>query len=303
VFQLFESFVQIVEQETLVKAAAALNLTQPTVTRHVQQLEHYLGMPLFDRIGKRLVLNRAGEVVYRYAKRTLALTEKMRDELNGFTNPEIGTIYLGAGLTPSIYLLPPILAAYREQHPLVTFHVSTGSSKTILSALVQREVDIGIVTTFRDPSGELTEVPLLKDDLLLVAAPDHPLVQMGPVRLEEALAYPLVLMRPGSGLRQMIVDLAAERQLSLTIAMETDSLESISRLVQHGVGISCLPRSSAMDDINARRLKVIPIRDAELGARTITLATRKDSIIPACAAQFCTYLQQWIASRYRGTKQ
>jgi DNA-binding transcriptional LysR family regulator len=303
VFQLFETFVQIVEQETLVKAAAALNLTQPTLSRHVQQLEQQCGMPLFDRIGKKLVLNRAGELVYRYAKRHLALAEKMRDELNGFTDPEVGSVYLGAGLTPSIYLLPPLLALYREQHPGVTFHVRTGSSKEILASLRQREVDVGIVTTFYDAQGELQGTPLLEDDLLLVAAPTHPLAVRGSVTLAEAVQYPFVLMKQGSGLRKMLADLTAERGLPLTVAMETDSLESISRLVQHGVGISCLPRSSAVDDVAEGRLRVIQVEDARLGARTITLATRKDSIIPACADQFCAYLREWFTSRYSGTKE
>jgi DNA-binding transcriptional LysR family regulator len=302
-FQLLETFVHIVEQETLVKAAATMHLTQPTVSRHVQQLEQQCGMPLFDRIGKKLVLNRAGELVYRYAKRHLALAEKMRDELNSFTDPEVGNVYLGAGLTPSIYLLPPLLALFREQHPGVTFYVRTGSSKETLDALMQREVDVGIVTTFQDQEGELLGTPLLEDDLLLVAAPTHPLAERGSVTLEEAVQYPFVLMKQGSGLRKMLADITAERDLPLTIAMETDSLESISRLVQHGVGISCLPRSSAMDDVGQGRLRVIQLEDVQLGARTITLAMRKDSIIPACAAQFCTYLRQWFASKDRRPKQ
>jgi DNA-binding transcriptional LysR family regulator len=302
-FQLLETFVHIVEQETLVKAAATMHLTQPTVSRHVQQLEQQCGMPLFDRIGKKLVLNRAGELVYRYAKRHLALAEKMRDELNSFTDPEVGNVYLGAGLTPSIYLLPPLLALFREQHPGVTFYVRTGSSKETLDALMQREVDVGSVTTFQDQEGELLGTPLLEDDLLLVAAPTHPLAERGSVTLEEAVQYPFVLMKQGSGLRKMLADITAERDLPLTIAMETDSLESISRLVQHGVGISCLPRSSAMDDVGQGRLRVIQLEDVQLGARTITLAMRKDSIIPACAAQFCTYLRQWFASKDRRPKQ
>jgi DNA-binding transcriptional LysR family regulator len=290
----YETFVQIVEQQTLVKAAATLHVTQPTVTRQLQQLEATLGMALFDRTGKRLALNHAGELVYRYAKTYLALQQKMCDELNGFGNPEEGHIYLGAGLTPSIYLLPQVLASYRELHPRVQFQVRSGSSREICDLLLQREVDLGIVTTFAQSHSELAGVPLYRDDLLLVAAPSSPLAQGAAVLFAELGAHPFVLMRQGSGLRSMVIELATRRGLNIVIAMETDSLESISRLVQHGVGLSFLPRSSAQDDVHAGKLVVVPVADVELGARTISLISRTDSLLPACTAQFAAALPQLL---------
>jgi DNA-binding transcriptional LysR family regulator len=287
---LYMTFVQIVEQETLVKAAAALHVTQPTLTRQLQQLEGQLGMRLFDRMGKRLVLNHAGELVYRYAKTYVGLMQKMEDELNGFRNPEEGHVYLGAGLTPSIYLLPQVLAQYRERHPGVQFQVQSGSSREICELLLQRQVDLGMVTTFDERHTELTGVPLFRDELLLVAAATSPLVSNGPVHFRELSRHPFVLMRPGSGLRNMVMNLTADKGLDVLIAMETDSLESISRLVQFGVGLSFLPRSSAQDDVSAGKLAVIQVADVELGARTISLVSRNDGLLPACTAQFAATL-------------
>src|SRR5579875_1704743 len=201
---LYQSFVQIVESDTLVTAAEVLHTTQPTLTRQIHQLESTLGVKLFDRVGKKLVLNRAGELVYQHAKRLLVMEEKMHDELNAFMNPEVGTVYVGAGLTPSIYLLPPLFALYREQHPQVRFQVTTGSSQQISQALLQREIDMGVVTTVDNASQEIDAVPLIRDELLLVAPINHPLTVQTYVTMAEISRFPMVLMRQGSGLRKIV---------------------------------------------------------------------------------------------------
>ncbi|MCF8567215.1 LysR family transcriptional regulator [Alicyclobacillus tolerans] len=289
---LYRTLVEIVEEETLVRAAESLHLTQPTITRQVQQLERQLGMKLFERVGKRMIINRAGELTYRYAKSFLALEQKMLDELRTLSDPETGTIYVGAGLTPSIYLLPPLLADYRAKHPGVQFQVRSGSSREVWTLLKQREIDIGVVTTVDGKwIDEVDTVPLFEDDVLLVASPEHPLSQAGAVYFGELANYSFVLMREGSGLRQMIVRLAGERGVPIPIAMETDSLESINRLVQNGVGLSFLPRSAVQDDLTERRLVQIAVVDAVLGVRTITLIALRESQLSASAAQFVRELR------------
>ncbi len=290
------TLVTVVESSTLVQAAESLHLTQPTVTRQLQQLEQQLGVRLFDRLGRRLVLNRAGEVVYHYAKSQQSLYDKMQAELGALADPYVGTVYLGAGLTPSIYLLPPLLAEYRRRHPQVRFQVTSGSSKEIAAALERREIDFGVVTTVDEGMTDLWTIPLLRDELLLVAAPGHPLAERGAASAAEWMQEPLVLMRKGSGLRRILDNLATEHGLTLQVAMETDSLESINRLVQLGVGLSCLPRSCVQDDIAAGRLAAIRTLDGELGARTITLIGRREGTLSACAGRFIRVLSEWWKS-------
>lgn len=301
---LYETFVQVVERETLSEAASHLHLTQPTVTRQLQQLERDCGVALFDRVGRRMVLNRAGTRVYQTARQVIALQHKLEDELREFADPESGTVYIGAGLTPSIYLLPPVLAAYRELHPRVQFQVQSGSSKQVLELLRTHEVDMGVVTT-ADPRADLVLMPILPDQLLLVAAPNHPLLttlaQHPPaISFAELSAWPLVLMRPESGLRAIIASLAETSGVVLRIAMETDSLESINRLVQNGVGLAVLPRSSVQDDLASGRLVEVAVADVRLPSRTITLATVAGSTLPASAARFAAALPALCAGFVQG---
>lgn len=315
---LYRTFVQVVERGTLSEAAASLHLTQPTVTRQLQQLERECGTALFDRSGRRMVLNRPGQRVYQTARQVLALEQRLLDELREFADPDVGTIYIAAGLTPSIYLLPPVLAAYRNAHPKVQFQVQSGSSREVLDLLYSGTVDMGVVTT-AEADGDLTLTPLMLDRLLLVAAPHHPLIADGSqrtglnefstsppevraqvltqrrshvreVRFAELSAWPMVLMRPESGLRAIVESLAGSSGAKLQIAMETDSLESLNRLVQTGVGLSVLPQSAVSDDLTAGRIVEVKVQDVELGSRTITLAARTGAALPASAARFAAAL-------------
>lgn len=296
---LYRTFVTIVEQNTLMRAAQVLHLTQPTITRQLQQLEAKHRTQLFDRFGKRLAMNRAGELVYEYAIRAIALEDKLSDELNEFTDPTRGTVYLGAGLTPSIYLLPELFATFQNSYPAVKFHVSTGSSSLITQSVLSREIDLGIVTTVREEP-ELTAIPLMRDDLRLVVPPSHPLVHAKVVSFDEVLRYPIILMKKGSGLRTIIVEYAEQRGKALVPVMETDSLESINRLVQYGMGIAFLPDSSVRDDIRAGRLVDVKLGDINLGSRTITLITASNRVLPACAIRFHEELEAYFSEMRSG---
>ncbi|RIV18343.1 LysR family transcriptional regulator [Alicyclobacillaceae bacterium I2511] len=288
---LYRTFVQVVEQQTLVRAASHLHLTQPTVTRQLQQLEQQLGVRLFERIGHRLVLSRTGELAYGYAKSFLALEEKMQDELNSLANPEMGTIYMGAGLTPSLYLLPAVWGTYRKKHPQVYFQVRNGSSRDLLRALIDREIDLAVVTTVETLAEGWVTVPLWRDELILVTAPGGVLTGEAPVVLEELSLQPFVMLHGDAGLRRLLDDWARQRGVSWQVVMETDSLEALNRLVQQGVGLAFLPRSSVREDLAKGNLTVVNMGAAlNLTPRTISLVHRAVSALPACAAAFCADL-------------
>jgi DNA-binding transcriptional LysR family regulator len=286
----YRTFLCVVEQETLSKAAEVLHLTQPTITRQIQQLERETGVLLFDRVGKRLMLTRAGERVRDYASQLLMTETRMYDELNQLTDPERGVVLIGAGLTPTIYRLPSVIARYRRLHPGVRFQVITGSSKQTVTRLLERVIDVGLVTTAPAHMAELASIPLWRDDLLLVASPQYALPS-SPLNRTELAQLPMVLMRSESGLRQIV-----EQQLvpneRLNMVLETDSLEAISRFVQTGLGVAVLPKSVVQDDILAERLVQLSLTDVTLGYRTITAVVRTSSSMSAATKAFADALPQ-----------
>ena len=286
----YEAFVQVVESDTLVRAAQRLHVTQPTLSRQIQQLEATVGLPLFDRGGKRLSLTPAGDIVYQYARQLLSLERKLTDDLAAFLKPDTGLVAIACGLTPSIYFLPSVLGAYKERYRGVRFHVRSLSSQATASALLDRTADVGFVTTLPDTRAELDATPLVRDELLLVAATSHRLALRGFATMSDLQQEAFILMPEGSGLHRLVTDMANARNVSLHEAAVTDSIESISRLVQQGLGVSVLPRSAVRDDLVAGRLREVIVTDTHLGARTITMLTRKGSTTPAVAVEFAKYV-------------
>ncbi|GEO24428.1 LysR family transcriptional regulator [Alicyclobacillus acidoterrestris] len=285
----YQTFLTVVEHETVSAAAEVLHTTQPTVTRQIQQLERTLGTTLFDRVGKRLILTRAGAKVYDTARELLQTQTRLLDALSELTDPEQGTVRLGSGLTPCIYLLPNVIANYAAEHPAVRFHIVTGSSKEVTERLVRREIDLAFVTTPPADRDQFTAMPLWRDELCVVVAPSHP--QAG-VRCSvgDMAEMPLILMRSDSGLRQIVDQKLGARQEGLRAVVETDSLEAISRFVQAGLGMAVLPKSAVADDVAQGRLAIVTLTDATLGARTITALTRRSSGLPAVTAAFVQFL-------------
>lgn len=293
---IYQTFVCVVEQQTLSAAAEILHTTQPTVTRQIQHLEQTLSVLLFHRSGKRLLLTRAGERVYHYAREFIRTQTRMLDELGELTDPEQGVVRIGAGLTPAIYRLPHILADYRRAHPGVRFQVVTASSHVTVERLVQREIDLGIVTTPPDDMHDFELIPLWHDELCVVVATNHPLAGSA-CALAEFAEMPMVLMGSDSGLRHIVEAKLAPWRGRVQGVIEADSLEAMNRFVQAGLGASVMPKSAVADDVAAGRLATVRLLDTPLGARTITAILRRGAGLPAAAAAFVTVLRALAEER------
>ncbi|WP_245630029.1 LysR family transcriptional regulator [Alicyclobacillus acidiphilus] len=295
--QLYETFLRVVECQSLSRAASQLHTTQPTVTRQIQQLERLLGVFLFERSSRRLIPTEAGRRVYEYATEVAQLEHRLLEDLGMLVDPERGIIRIGSGLSPALYRLPSILAAYASHHPSVQFQVVTGSSKETLHQLNARTVDIAIVTTPPNDSSSFHATALWQDQLVVVAPPRHALAGRD-CAAADLVKHPMVVMHRDSGLRRLLHDRFAQIGLSEVIqpVVETDSLEAMSRFVQAGLGVAVIPWSAVQDDVRNERVRVIRLADMELGSRTITVVTRRHGILSAAASRFVDELPEIVAA-------
>ncbi|SIS57804.1 LysR family transcriptional regulator [Alicyclobacillus vulcanalis] len=293
-FEALRALVTVVSLGSVSEAARALHVTQPTVTRQIQQLERQFGQALFDRSGKRLALTPAGERVHAYALEVLRKQEELAESLLEMSNPEAGLVRIGAGLSPTLYRLPALVARYASIHPRVRFQVVTGSSKVTLERLASRAVDLAIVTTPPDGDAGVELVALWRDELVAVAPSYHALAGKR-ATIAELAEHPLVVMHGESGLRRQIDELLHRAGVDRPAppVMETDSLEAMNRFVQAGLGLAVVPWPAVADDVTEGRLKLVHIVGCDLGQRTVTLVWRKESHIPAAARAFL----RWLASQ------
>jgi len=288
-----EVFCKVVEQESFTRAAAAMLLSQPSVSEHVRTLEEYFGTKLVDRLGRSVSATAAGRIVYSYACRIIALREEARQAVLDYQGELAGTLTVGASTIPGAYLLPQLVEGFKRQYSGVDMMLKIADSSDIATAVVDGAVELALVGT-RGRDARLEYEQLFADELVLVLPGDHPLAccdELPPRRLSE---LEFILREPGSGTR-----LEMERALSsvgvdvaqLRVVAQMGSNEAIRQGVRAGIGAAILSRLCVEEDIAAGKLVAMKIATLNM-PRPFYLIKRKRRQSSPLAAAFDNYLHQ-----------
>lgn len=249
------------EKLNFTRAAAALHISQPAVTRHIKQLEDHYGQPLFVRAPGGITLTPAGHALLDHTVQVEELDRGVEQRLRAGQSLVSGSLRLGASTTIAQYLLPRWLGRFRQKYPQVELSLRMGNTEEVAATLLARRIDLGLV---EGPSGrrELKAERFAEDEIVAVVSPDHPLAKKTRVTAAELVATPCVLREPGSGTRQ-VVELALKRigidPLKLTVVLESDSSETIKGIVETGVGIGFLSRLALRHELARGCLKILSV--------------------------------------------
>lgn len=277
-FQL-RSFLRVAETGSITRASEALFLTQPAVTQHVRALERELGVALFDRTGRGVQLTAAGEVLVEYAKRSLAALDEGRQVIADLESGAAGRLLLGAGVTTSIFNLPEWLRAFGQTYPGVDVVVRTGRSKEVAGWVLDREIDLGLVTS-----------PVELRELTVIDLYDEEIVLVGPQDRQAQADMPLILFPKGSGFRDYLDRALADAGVAIGVKMETDSVEAIKGFVQVGLGASLLPLSSVEAEIRSGQLVRVALENMPELRRKTSIIYRADRYMSRAANGFLKLL-------------
>ena len=216
------------------KCAAALNITQPAVSRHIGELEARYGMPLFTRGTSGVALTKAGDLLLSHAESLLSAYQKMDYDMELLSQTSQGRLSIGASTTIAMYLLPPVLASFMELSGGVEVSMLSGNSENVEQWLRDGTVDIGFVeNASRRPW--LHYEPLMADELVLVAGTQGRYGSQESVTPEELRGLPLVLREKGSGTREIIERALSRRGIrveDLNVVIELSSTEAIKSFVR-----------------------------------------------------------------------
>ncbi|WP_058911833.1 DNA-binding transcriptional regulator YeiE [Entomohabitans teleogrylli] len=231
-----EVFTEVLKSGSTTQASLAMALSQSAVSAALADLEGQLGVQLFDRVGKRLVVNEHGRLLY---PRAVGLLEQAI-EIEQLFREDNGAIRVYASSTIGNYILPEVIARYRRDNPGLPVELSVGNSQDVINAVADFRVDIGLIEGPCHMTGIVT-VPWLEDELVVFAAPDAPLLQ-GEITAERLAAAPWILRERGSGTREIVDYLLLSHLPEFHLEMELGNSEAIKHAVRHGLGISCLSR-------------------------------------------------------------
>lgn len=251
----------IEERHTLRGAAAQLGLTQPAATKMLHELEDALGVPLFDRVGRGLRLNPAGQRVTDYFRAIRGSMEALNRELGELRLGSAGRLAIGSIMAASPGRLTDALLGLKERFPLLSIEVAVDTSDLLLGQLREGLLEVVIGRLAGEPGGPCTFRALDGEGLAIIAGNAHPLARQRKVTFEALLDHPWVLQPPGSPMRDVIEHEFRDHQQPLPRGLvETGSILTTINLVRRSTMIGVIPETMARQNAEHGLLQVLPYR-------------------------------------------
>lgn len=259
-FRQLRTLLAIADTRSFTRAAERVHLTQAAVSAQIKALEAETGVPLFARVNKKVFLTEAGEILVQHAERLLKAHDEALLALKELGEAETGRLRIGTASTmASNDMLPAILAELKRAYPKAQVTVRRATSTDIVAQILQNDLDIGLVSLPVEASNIRAEV-LQRDRLVAIMQPAHALAHQRSISPGQLAAEPLILGEQGGNTRRLIDLFLAKSSVRPEVTMELGSMMSIKRMVEHGLGLSLVPRSAVREEIKAGTLIALPVR-------------------------------------------
>lgn len=292
--------VEIKHLQTFLTAAKTLNFTQTakildyaqsSITAQIKSLEEELGTSLFERLGKRIYLTKAGIALTQYAEKIIRLDEEMRHAVTG-DNELHAFLTIGAQESQCTYRLPKILKAFKVLHPQVELIFKPVHTSEIAKSLLQTDhIDLAFITDTRKILSTIHTETLLKEDLVLVASPTHHLNTTEMLTLEEIAQETILLTEKGCSYRTQFENKLQQDGIYPRHVIEFVSIEAIKQCVMAALGISLLPRMVVEKELTSGALIELPI-PLNLNPIYTEIAWHKDKNIPSYLNDFIEIVRE-----------
>ena len=261
-------------QETA-KAAQALQLSQPSVSLALRELEDYYGVTLFERVGRRISPTECGREFYGYAVHVVSLMDELETRMRNWD--AIGTVRIGATVTIGTYLLPELVRRYQAEFPALHVDVQVCRASQVEQLVLDNRIDLGLIET-QPEHEELVAVPFSRDELQAIVPPDSPLAGRGKVTIQELAQFPFLMREPGSAGRKALDGYLALHRLSVQPAWESVSTQALIKAVVEGLGVAVLPKLLIQQDVASGN--VVPLR------RTLNIVYHKRKYLSESMQRF-----------------
>ncbi|HHY65088.1 MAG TPA: LysR family transcriptional regulator [Clostridiaceae bacterium] len=255
----------VVENNSYTKAADQLSLTQPAVTQHIKQLEKELNVRILNRVGKEIKPTNAGNIVIQYARRSIALYNRMKQSIIE-EQRHVRRLTVGITHTAESNAVAEVLGRYCTKNPGTTITIISDSINNLYDKLRHYEIDLAVVEgTIQDEN--INSLLLDTDSIMLVVSNNNPLAKKSMVTINELKKQPLILRRPSSGTRNLFAAHLESKNMSLddfNVILEVDNIATIKDLIRRDIGVSVLARSACLDELKKGKITVLPIENLSM---------------------------------------
>jgi len=277
-------FLSVSKHLNYTRAGEELNLSQPSVSVRIRQLETQLSVKLFEQLGKKVALTDAGQLLVPYARRVLTAVEDAHHAIDELQGLERGSLRIGASTTPGMYLVPQVVARFKQRYPKTDIHLRIKDTREVEESVLRNEFDFGFVGGHLAAS-EVTALPWLTDELLLVVPPAHQFARKKTVNKQELQKESFITRESGSATRAVIVDQLRKSDFELDTVMEMENPESIKKAVQSGLGIAFISKFAVATELEAKSLIAVRVQGLSIH-RELKIVHRKDKHLSRAAIAF-----------------
>ncbi|WP_188051008.1 LysR family transcriptional regulator [Flavobacterium sp. GP15] len=275
-------FYIVASRLSFTKAATELFITQPAVSKHIQELEEQYKIKLFERNGSKISLTSAGEVLLNHTKNIFEIYREIDFDMSSLINERNGLLRIGASTTISQYIIPPLLARFHQKMENIKVNLRNGNTEQIESALLKKEIEIGIVEG-QSKNKSIKYTQFLKDELVLVCKSSHSLIKKDELIQEDLKKMNFLIREQGSGTLEVIEYALKTIQLKfsdLNVEMQLGSTESIKSYLLNSDCVAFLSIHAIEKELKNNELTILDVKNLSIERYfyIITLQGKNDSL-------------------------
>jgi DNA-binding transcriptional LysR family regulator len=253
-------FHEVAKHRSFSKAAEELFISQPAVTKHIKELELKVGIGLIQRGRGGFALTEAGTILFKHTQKISSHLMEIENVLGNLQKDHHGLLKIGTTESYSKCLMPKLLSGFQNDFPSIKIAWDVGNSEEIEKSLLTYKNDLGLIAVTK-VSSRFESIPFLKEELVLIVSPNHPLVKKHAVSLRELERYPLIIRAKGSATRRIILQAFKEVGIHPSLLIEAGSSEFIKQWVSEGKGVSVIVKRIVEDEEKRGIIKTVPLSE------------------------------------------
>ena len=263
-----EIFIEVATQLSFSKASEVLFISQPAISKHIKALEDYYKTTLFERKGNIILLSDAGKLLFHRLKEAKKIQGQLEFELSVLKDQlkAKGQLKLGASTTVALYIIPKILSAFHQKYPEVKISLLNRNTDTIVKALLDQEIDIGIVEGKKKNSSILYQ-PFVTDEVVAVCSAKSPIAKKRTLTIQDIKNYPVVLREQGSGTLAALNDTLKKNGIKLSdlnVSVRLSGTEALKNFLREDNCLGFLPKGSVLKEIQSGDLVTVNIEKFQI---------------------------------------
>ncbi|MBK0368485.1 LysR family transcriptional regulator [Flavobacterium agrisoli] len=286
-------FYTVANRLSFTKASTELYISQPAVTKHIQELEELYKIKLFERNGSKIALTEAGEILLKYTANIFEIYRKIDFEMSTLLSARQGLLRLGASTTISQYVIPPLLASFHQKLKDIKVDLLNANTEQIEAALLNKQIEIGIVEG-QSKNQSIKYVPFLKDELVLVCKSQHALISRKEIFVGDLKNLKFVTRERGSGTLEVIefeLKKAGLKANQLQVEMRLGSTESIKSYLLNSNCVAFMSIHAVSKELKNNELTVLDVQSLSIIRYffIITLQGKSDALTEIFIQQITSY--------------